>query len=280
MSHDAPFPPESEVPMAGARAVLLALAAVAAAVSVAAPAPLAGQFSVRPVLIDFPTGSATTRVATVKNEGDRPRDFRVYVSDYDRARDGDHEFLEAGEHERSCRDRISVFPDRLTVEPGGAVEARITVEPGARTCWSLVFFETTRGDTTGVRIGQRIGVKVFGVGREVRTRASVDGVVASPGEGGARVSFDVVNSGGTVVRPTGDVEIRTLEGEVVSTREIRGFNVLPGHTRRVEVRVPGELRAGGYLAVPLLDVGAEYLIGGQARLRVPPARSAGVAAGG
>lgn len=256
-----------------------ALAAVIAAGTLCAPAALRAQFSVRPVIVDFPAGAAATRVATVRNEAGAVRTFRVYAADYDRAPDGEHRFMAAGDHGRSCSQRLSVFPEEITVDPGASVQVRITMEPGPRTCWSLVFFETTEGGAGGVRIGQRVGVKVYGTGPDARRDARLDSVRASPTAAGARVSFDVVNTGERVVRPTGEVEIRDMEGDVAATGRLGALSVLPGRTRRVEVSVNGELAQGRYVAVPLLDIGADYLVGGQAGLRVPPDAQA-VAAGG
>lgn len=256
------------------------LAAVIAAGTLCAPATLRAQFSVRPVVVDFPAGSAATRVATVKNEGEAPRTFRVYAADFDRAPDGEHRFMAAGDHGRSCSERLSVFPEQITVEPGASVQVRITMEPGPRTCWSLVFFETTEGGDRGVRIGQRIGVKVYGTGPDARTDARLDSVRASPTAAGVRVSFHVVNTGQRVVRPTGEVEVRDLEGDVAATGRVGSLSVLPGRTRRVELTVEGELPPGRYVAVPLLDIGADYLVGGQAGVRIPTAARAGVAGGG
>lgn len=251
---------------------------VALALVVASPAASEAQFSVRPVIHHYPAGSAATRVMTVKNEADVVRQIEIYVADFDRDRTGEHRFLAAGEHERSCAGRLEVFPDQLVLDPGEAADVRITMQPAARTCWSVVFAETVEGDEKGLRVGRRIGAKVFGHGHGADEDVAVDAVEASPAGDSVDVRFTVENTGGLPVRPEGTVEIRTLTGEVVGRRDLRPFGVLPGHGRDVEVTVPASLGPERYLAVPILDTGGDHLIGGQASFRVP-SRTASSAGG-
>lgn len=250
---------------------------VALAVAVCAfclPAPSQAQYSVRPVIHHFPAGSEATRVSRVKNEGDDPRQLRIYAADFDRDRQGSHRFLSAGRHDRSCADRMEVFPDQVHLEPGEAAEVRVTLRPGARTCWSVVFLETVQQGTGGMRIGQRIGVKVYGHGTGATQEASVDSVAASAAGDSVAVEFTVLNSGELPVRPVGAVEIRSFAGEVVAERPLQPFGVLPGSRRVVEVRVDADLDPGRYLAVPILDIGADYLLGGQASFTASSTASA------
>lgn len=246
---------------------LFLLAALALVVAV--PAPAEAQFSVRPVIHHYPAGSAATRQVTVKNEADVARQVEIYVADFDRDRAGEHRFLAAGEHERSCAGRLEVFPGQLVLDPGEAAEVRITMQPAARTCWSVVFAETVEGSREGVRVGRRIGAKVFGHGHGADADVSVESVAATPAGDSVDVRFSVENAGGLPVRPEGTVEIRTVTGEVVGRRELRPFGVLPGHGRELSVTVPATLDPERYLAVPILDTGGDHLIGGQASFRVP-----------
>lgn len=251
------------------RAVLVIALAAALPAMLSAPAPAEGQFSVRPVIHHFPAGESVTRVTSVENEGDRARQLRLYAADFERSRSGDHRFMTAGEHDRSCAGRLEVFPEQLRLEPGETADVRITLRPGPRTCWSVIFVETVGADRGGVRIGQRIGVKVFGFGADASPDASLDSVRVTPGDRSVEVTFTVRNVGEVPVRPGGSVEIRTLAGRVVAEREIAPFGVLPGHDRDVTATVKTKLEAGRYLAVPILDIGAEYLLGGQAAFQAP-----------
>lgn len=239
----------------GGLALLLALAP-----------PVRAQISARPVIVHFPAGRTATQAELITNEGDTPLQLRLYTADYRQKRDGSHVFQRAGTHERSCADRLSVFPDGATVGPGETLEARIEMEPGPRTCWSLVFVETVRSDTVGVHIGQRIGIKVYGVGTGAERSGELRAVRARRTADSVEVSFVVANTGDLPYRPRGHVEIRTPSGETVNRREVEPSSVLPGSVREYSMRWAAELGAERYLVLPLLDIGAEYLLGGQAFL--------------
>lgn len=83
------------------------------------------------------------------------------------------------------------------------------------------------------------------------------------------VAFAFRNPGDWPLRPSGAVEIRDAGGAVVATAPVPAFSVLPEHERRLRVSLPLESAAPGrYLAVPILDFGADYLAGAQADFRI------------
>lgn len=252
------------------RSVVRSIVVAAAALLVAAPA--SAQFSVRPVIVQLSAVEAgDVAVVHVTNEGERTLEFRIHAADFDQRESGDHRFLEPGTHERSCSDALSVFPDRVTLGPGERQDVRLTMtlEPGSRTCWSLVFVETRSGASSGIRVGQRIGVKVYGAAADAVPEGEITRVEVGAAGDSANVRVDFRNTGDAPLRPEGELEIRTFRGEVLERIGIEPFSVLPGHLRRVAVPFAADLPSGRYLAVPILDFGADYLAGGQAVLRVP-----------
>jgi hypothetical protein len=84
----------------------------------------------------------------------------------------------------------------------------------------------------------------------------------------AEVEFE--NTGEGPLRPEGEIELRTVGGEVVGVLDVPAFSVLPGRIRRASVPVELDLTPGEYLAIPILDFGGDYLAGGQARFSVEP----------
>lgn len=239
------------------------------ALAVALGSPLQGQMSARPVIVHFAPDGPTARTERITNEGDRPLQLRLYPADYRQREDGSHVFQRAGTHERSCADRLSVFPDGATLEPGETLDARIEMEPGPRTCWSLVFVETVGSDTAGIHVGQRIGVKVYGLGDGAERAGELRSVEATRTPDGVRVSFVVANTGEVPYRPGGQIQIREPSGETVDRVQVEPFSVLPGSERRFSMRWAADLGTERYLVLPLLDIGAEYLLGGQAFLEPP-----------
>lgn len=250
----------------GGRRCVVGLAMVLA---LAGPAPAAGQFSVQPVIVELVTeDTAAAAVLHVRNEGAESMQFRFYAADFDQPEAGGHVFLEPGAHDRSCVDRLRFYPDGATLEPEEVQEIRVLMDPVDSTCWSMIFVESGGRGETGLQIAQRIGVKVYGVnGRtvpegEIRSvRVEADSI--------RTVVIEFANLGGGPLRPEGEIEVRTLDGEVVEVADVAPFSVLPGRTRESRVELRAELEPGTYVLVPILDFGGEYLAGGQALLEVP-----------
>ncbi len=78
----------------------------------------------------------------------------------------------------------------------------------------------------------------------------------------AKVAFE--NTGTTFLRPSGRVEVRDRTGQTVGSTPIEPFRVLPGATRELAVALPEGLAPGVYVALAILDFGAEFLVAGQA----------------
>lgn len=251
----------------------MALVAGMSAILLLMPGAASGQISARPVTLDFPAGAATSRSVTVKNEGAAAKEFRFYPGDFDRSEKGRFRFMQLGEHPRSCADRLSVQPDGISLQPGETAEIQVRMEPGPRTCWSMAFAEVGGASRRGISVNQRIGIKVFGLGDGVQREGAVRSVTVQKGADSpvARVVFE--NSGEMPLRVAGTLEIRSLQGRSVREVEMESFSVLPGRSLQVEAPIPGDLDAGSYLAIPILDYGADALAGGQARFRVPLASS-------
>jgi hypothetical protein len=242
--------------------------AVLAALLLTSPA--AAQFSAQPVIVELNAGpGGTTSTFAVRNESDEPVQLRIYAGDYDQTETGEYQFMDAGDHPRSCASRLRIYPDNLTLPARGTGEVRLTMEPGAATCWSLVFAESVSRSPAGIRIAQRIGVRVYGVGPQVRREGEIVEVRTElDGAGGRVVQVGFSNTGSGPVRPEGELEVRSASGTVVGVVPIAPFTVLPERISIVRVPLDLVLDAGTYVLVPILDFGGEYLAGGQGMLEV------------
>lgn len=231
--------------------------------------PLAAQFSVQPVIVSLaPATGSAAEVVTVANQGASPIQFSIYPGDFEQAEDGEHSFPGFGEHPRSCSGRLSVSPEAVTLQPGEQQQVVVRMEPGAETCWSLVFVERVAQERTGIWATERIGVKVYGTPAVGAREGEIIGVRASAAGEITEVEVGFENLSGLPLRPQGTLEVRTAAGELVHSQRIEAFSVLPGRRRRVVVAVQAQLAPGRYLAVPVLDFGGEYLAGGQAAFDV------------
>lgn len=162
------------------RAAPLPLLLFACAGVIGLPAVGWGQFSAHPVVVDFEAGADTARTAiTVRNHGRAPLQFRVYVGDFEQESDGSHRFLDAGTHPWSCAARLRAYPSELVIDPGQTRPVVAEMAPGSGTCWSVVWIETMAEAGGGVRVGQRIGVKVHAF--EPGAAAGRAGGVPTPG---------------------------------------------------------------------------------------------------
>ena len=241
---------------------------------VASASPLVAQFAVSPVIVQMPLGESETETRSIRidNEGENAMQFRVYAMDFDQDRAGNHLFSQPGSTSESCATRLSFAPDALSVPAGGhaVVQVRLAAAADASTCWSMVFIEAPSARESMVQINQRIGVKIYGLGAPGETGGEMLAAEAHPVGDSVEVKFAFRNPGRWPLRPSGVVEVRDVTGEVVTTAAISPFSVLPGHDREVGVLVPVEgVPSGRYLAVPVLDFGADFLAGAQIDFRLP-----------
>ncbi|MGH7444653.1 MAG: hypothetical protein ACREKM_07240 [Longimicrobiales bacterium] len=230
--------------------------------------PAQAQFSALPGVLRLSAAdSAQAAFVQIRNEGDEPMQFRIYLGDYDQAVNGDYDFQEFGSNPRSCDGRISFFPDNTVLGPGEEQEIQVRMEKG-ETCWGLLFIESGAAGDGQVRVAQRIGVRVLNVPAGLSYEGEVAEVSATPADS---VTVDVVfrNIGEAPVELRGRVEIRDLAGAAVASVGVGPLGVLPAHARRFQVVLPRAMRPGEYIAVPILDFGADYLAGGQALFTVP-----------
>lgn len=249
----------------GRSVVLLSVLLVLATVGRAA-----AQFSVQPVIMELQLSDAAAGSSfAVRNESSEVLRLRVYAADFDQPEDGSHRFMELGTNPRSCADRLQVSTDALTLPPDSQGVVQVRLAPGDSTCWSMVFVQGQSRQPGGIRIAQRIGVKVYGVSSRATPAGEIRGVaVAGDAPGGRNVEITFGNTGQGPLRPEGEVEVRTLEGDIVAVVPVPPFSVLPGRSRRATVPLDVALDPGRYLVIPILDFGADYLAGGQGTFEV------------
>jgi hypothetical protein len=234
------------------------------------PAVARAQFSAQPVILGLaPVDSAVASTVMVRNDGKESIQFRFRMGDFDQTAAGDHYFQPFGTNAHSCKGRVEVYPDQATLLGGENQEIRVRMLPGNATCWGVLFVEQRARNTVGLMVGQQIAVKIYGTRPLLEVKGGITSVKAAADTSGLRVAFDFKNDGEGPVRPSGTVEIRTPTGDVVASEAVDAFSVLPGHSRLVTVPVSQKLKHGRYVAVPVMDFGADYLAGGQATFEVP-----------
>jgi hypothetical protein len=235
------------------------------------PAVVAGQFAVYPVVLTLETGSEPVFTSfTVENHAGSALELSIYASDYDRAGDESHAYIHFGEHEHSCAGRLEAVPAQIGVPAGERAEVRLRLDAGPETCWGMIFVEHRAPGALGVTVAQRIAVKVIGQPAGLARSGAVLGLAQdTTAEPAVRIAFE--NQGPGVLLPRGELEIHTLEGEVVGVVPVAPFKVLPQRRRILRVPLNGmELPPGRYVAVGIVDFHGDYLAGGQTLLELRP----------
>lgn len=229
--------------------------------------PVRAQFSALPAVLHLSAESdADIAVVQVRNEGDRQLQLRMYLSDYDQAEDGTYAFQVPGAVSGSCAGRISFFPDNAVLNPGERQEIQVRIEAGAAACWSLLFIEAAPEGSGEVRVANRLGVRVVNAPASLERSGGIGAVTAAQTDS-LEVELLFRNTGTAPVELRGTIEIRDLAGTPVARVAVGPLGVLPGHARRFTTLLP-PLPASDYLAVPILDFGADWLAGGQALFTV------------
>jgi P pilus assembly chaperone PapD len=270
------------------RYAVLALCAVGAVVS----RPASAQLLVDPleVTILAPGTNRVTASFSLSNTSDNPVQATISRSDWDRAENGDNRFVAAGSNGKSCGTMLTVSPLSVRVEAHSSRVVRLAVQtatPLTRECWDIVFVEEVpqRAPTKGNSLQYifRTGVKIYvappGLSREgeIEDMALVDAPAAKPASsttpaktvssGPAPASRQVAirfhNTGGMNLVAKGRLEFRRLDNTVAIVVPIPEFPTLPGATRKVLIDIPGNLAAGDYVVLALIDFGGAELVAGQ-----------------
>ncbi len=236
--------------------------------------------------------AGTNRVASsfsLTNNTDNPVQATVSRSDWDRLENGDNRFLPAGSSGMSCGAMLTVSPLSVRIEAHSSRVVRLAVQTGAalsRECWDIVFVEEVpqRASTKGNSLQYifRTGVKVYvappGLSRDgaIEDMAVVDAPLAKPASSTPsktiastpaspkhQVAIRFHNTGAMHMVAKGRLEFRRLDNSLATQVPIAEFPTLPGATRKVLVDVPGDLPAGDYVVLALIDFGGAELVAGQ-----------------
>lgn len=212
------------------------------------------------------------------NEG-KPLSLSIGAADWRQTETGGLRLADPGTLERSMADWITISPRQfvLDVDSVQQIDFTINVPEGVTgTYWVGLLIEVedetavgTSGDTVGLAIGTNFLVKIFvDIIPGQQPNAQLKGV-QQRGLNPLTMQVNFENTGNIQLEGVkGRVEIRNLEGDTIKSMPIREFSVLPGDVRNVlaidQEAVLGEtLAAGRYLALAVIDIGEDFLLGGQ-----------------
>lgn len=242
--------------------------------ALAAAAPASAQLSVDELEVFLSADGAPSGVIQVTNETDRPAQVLVQVQDWERDVTGANQFLELGSHERSCRERLQVFPLGMRLEPRQTQPLRVTFEGDAdASCWNVVFIQTNDPPSPTSAGSQltyvvRTGVKVYVEPAGAAAYGEISAIRETTAADSARaVEIDFRNLGEAHLKPRGVVEIRRADNSVAGHVELTEFPLEPGGLRTLAIPLP-ELSPGQYVVLALLDYGGPDIAAHQLELVV------------
>jgi len=168
-------------------------------------------------------------------------------------------FLPAGSGDHSATSWATLSATSLMVPPGGTTTVRISFQAPkdptlAGTYQTVVFFETSPAQTQSkgahFLTKQRLGLVVYVT-------------IAGTGTKGSKLSdmyldgrdLDVVlaNTGNTLMRATGKVDLRDRAGKTVATLPVSDVPVMREGERDLALSLPKDLAPGYYVALALID---------------------------
>jgi hypothetical protein len=255
---------------------------------VAATQPVAAQFAIDELEMHFvPNGSgAMTKVIPIRSSSDTAQQVRITVRDWERDSIGGNAFLDFGSHRATCQGRLEVFPLTLQLGPQATEFVRVTYtgtaapDPG---CWAVVFTETVRPPSAreqgaAVSISTVMGVKIY----VHAPGATADGSVISadveeyweprPTTSDSTLVRDVAvrfaNTGTAHLRVRSSLEVRNEATQIVARVDGPEAYITPEAFRDILIRLPN-LPRGRFVAVVLLDYGADEITAAQVEFEVP-----------
>lgn len=244
-------------------------------------------------------GKSYTAALDITGSATEPEQVLLSVSDWDKLANGDERAYKEDTLDRACGSWIALDRPLVTARAGAVEHVKIsfTVPAGASgTYWTAI---TAVGSTRmmnapsagGEQRGANVEAKLSYVAKvfiNVTSGGIVEGKItafefraAQPGlaAGKKPPQFDVTfhNSGNLVVKPSGYVEIRSMDGETLSQIEIPSQMVaLPLHDRILSAALKAPPPPGEYIALAVLDYGGANLVAGEIRFEIKAAKNTAV----
>ncbi len=213
------------------------------------------------------------------NQSDQAAQVKITLMDFDLALDGALQPQPAGTSSRSLAKFISVSsPMEFTLAAGKeqSQEVRFAVKvpkDASGPHWSLMMVEELRPSPQGQTVVRvQFGVQIRQTdptNKTLNARITNTQVILPQGNDPLKVLIEYENTGTTFQRVSGRVEFRNSKGETAAKLEVASFRVLPGGKRKLELPLEQKLPSGDYIALVLLDFGGDFVLGSQARFKIP-----------
>jgi hypothetical protein len=224
--------------------------------------------------IAAPAGGTATATFTVLTSASIEQTIESRTSDWLFDVAGDITFVPPGTLTHSAARWLALDAEIFALEPSGSRELRleVSVPPDAEgTHHAMVFFTVVPpptdtpgvGVTTTTRVGLTVYVTVTGTERG--GAELVDLYQPDP----STLAAVVVNTGNTVMRLGGAIELRNEAGDVVHRLPVPDVPVLRESEREVRFDLPDDLEPGFYVVLALIEDDRGGLLAGELPIEVP-----------
>lgn len=246
------------------------------------------QFSVTELEVHLrPNGRGpVTGVIPVESTLDTLQQLRLVMMDWKRDSAGSNIFEPLGTLPGSCAGRLELFPATVQLRPGTTEFVRVTYtgpglpDPG---CWAAVTFERVQPpsvlpDGPSITVSLLVAAKVYvhasdAVAAGEVVSADVENVwLPNPPSRDSvqarQIALRFANTGTAHLRVKSTLEVRSQSTALLGQQEGQEAYIAPGGFRDIVIRIP-DLPRGRYVAIVLLDYGAEEITAAQVDFEVP-----------
>ena len=268
--------------------------------------PAEGQVGLSTFVLDLlvSPGQTSEDVFSVVNNGEAPQYIEIEAVDWMPTGPSMQDYFAPGTLARSVSDWLEFWPAEARVAPGESLQVRVSVTPpaSAEGCyWGMLFVKllpssspTDVGEMQA-QVGMNVilGVAIYAETGGGEAQGRIVGFSCEPLGPGRQMMFalEFEDTGITRLRPTGTIQIRDEEGNIVRELTLPQFTSLPDTAQRLQVpltRVPSErpgvenpeaiepeppLPPGTYLAVAIIDYGGAALVAAQLPFQIQEEKS-------
>ena len=211
------------------------------------------------IKLEVTPGDTIIDYISVHNSSSGQIGGRVYFQDfvYLPPFDGRKQFLPLGSTEYSCGPWIKFSPQEFSLSPFGKEKVSYTMtvpEEAKGGYYGTLFFEAAPGiiedEGVALKVVQRIGCLFFLETYDKDKKAEVKNLSFKT----QSIRGDFLNSGNSIILPSGVFYIVDEEGIVADRGEIAKFYLPPSETVDFEISLPGTISSGDYTAVITFDL--------------------------
>jgi hypothetical protein len=225
----------------------------------------------------------------VSNNQEKIEQIKVFPGDWYRNENGKKVFTLAGNVDRSFTPWLtSLTPRQFVLEPGESKTVKYTIKvpvkvTGKDGSESLApggfYFGVINVENKPSSINEKVNQEVRKVGLLAKLRYAIrldlmipqnierKGTIANIEVKKTKENIELFtlfkNIGNVILKSSGYIQLRGINGNLEMKKNINNFEVLPGGKRKITSRIKNNLQPGQYTLLSVIDYGGDVLIAGE-----------------